>query len=425
MTSLNPVMTIGEQIAEAIRLHQDLSDKRPLAARRSRCCALVRIPEPAQRAKEYPHQLSGGMRQRAMIAMALACNPKVLIADEPTTALDVTIQAQILDLILELQRELGTAVILITHDLGVVAETAQRVIVMYAGPQGRGGRGRGRCSPRPLHPYTHGLMASIPRLALMRGEAADAAERLQEIPGMVPALTNLPAGCVFAPRCAFADDRCRGEYPPYEEKRPGHWAACWRSDELYGAAMADAAQRDRWRKRRSPVLEVTRPQEAFPDQEGAAAAHRRPGLCRRRRQLLDRAGRDARPGRRIRLRQVHRRPHRLAADRADRRHDQARRRRHHASRQGGAAAATGGRCRSSSRTRSPRSIRACRRATSSASRCGCTASRSGRAAHERVAELFEQVGLRPAQMRQLSAPVLRRPAPAHRHRARARAASRS
>ena len=194
---------------------------------------LARIPEPEQRAKEYPHQLSGGMRQRAMIAMALACNPKVLIADEPTTALDVTIQAQILDIILDLQRELGTAVILITHDLGVVAETAQRVIVMYAGRKVEEAP-VDELFARPQHPYTHGLMASIPRLDLMRGEEEGASGRLQEIPGMVPALTNLPAGCVFAPRCAHADDRCRREYPPYDEKRPRHWAACWRSAELFG-----------------------------------------------------------------------------------------------------------------------------------------------------------------------------------------------
>jgi len=236
MTSLNPVMTIGRQIAEVLLLHERLSRS---AARRKTVdmLRLVRIPEPEQRAKEYPHQLSGGMRQRAMIAMALACNPKVLIADEPTTALDVTIQAQILDIILELQHKLGTAVLLITHDLGVVAETAQRVIVMYAGRKVEEASVE-ELFARPQHPYTHGLMASLPRLGLMRGEIDRSDGRLQEIPGMVPALINLPAGCVFAPRCAFAIDRCRQEYPPYEEKRPGHWAACWRSDALYGTADA-------------------------------------------------------------------------------------------------------------------------------------------------------------------------------------------
>jgi peptide/nickel transport system ATP-binding protein len=195
---------------------------------------LVRIPEPAQRAREYPHQLSGGMRQRAMIAMALACNPKVLIADEPTTALDVTIQAQILDLILALQRELGTAVILITHDLGVVAETAQRVIVMYAGRKIEEADVEALFAA-PQHPYTHGLLASIPRLALIAGESSDGSRRLREIPGMVPSLVDLPPGCAFAPRCAFADERCRREFPPYEQKRSGHWAACWNSARLYAS----------------------------------------------------------------------------------------------------------------------------------------------------------------------------------------------
>jgi peptide/nickel transport system ATP-binding protein len=231
MTSLNPVLTIGSQISEAVRLHQDLSRSAALD-KAVDMLRLVRIPEPAQRAGEYPHQLSGGMRQRAMIAMALACNPKVLVADEPTTALDVTIQAQILDLILALQEKLGTAIILITHDLGVVAETAQRVIVMYAGRKIE----EAAVEPlfaEPQHPYTHGLLASIPRLALIAGESGSG--RLQEIPGMVPSLADLPPGCAFAPRCAFADERCRREFPPYEQKRPGHWAACWHSARLYAS----------------------------------------------------------------------------------------------------------------------------------------------------------------------------------------------
>jgi peptide/nickel transport system ATP-binding protein len=232
MTSLNPVMTIGAQIAETLRLHQDMS-KQAALAKAIDMLRLVKIPEPVQRAKEYPHQLSGGMRQRAMIAMALACNPKVLIADEPTTALDVTIQAQILDLILDLQKTLGTAVILITHDLAVVAETAQRVIVMYAGKKVEEAEVENLFA-EPLHPYTHGLLASIPQLAVIGGDSPVANGRLKEIPGMVPALTNLPAGCTFAPRCAFADERCRSLAPDYEQKRPGHWAACWHSERLYG-----------------------------------------------------------------------------------------------------------------------------------------------------------------------------------------------
>jgi peptide/nickel transport system ATP-binding protein len=228
MTSLNPVMTIGKQIAEALILHRNL-DRRAALKRAIEMLDLVRIPEPAQRSKEYPHQLSGGMRQRAMIAMALACNPKLLIADEPTSALDVTIQAQILELIVELQREFGAAVILITHDLGVIAETAKRVIVMYAGRKVEEAA-VGELFARPLHPYTAGLLASIPRLDLMRGEIERRTERLQEIPGIVPPLFDLPQGCAFAPRCEKADDLCRRERPTYEQKRTGHWAACWHSN---------------------------------------------------------------------------------------------------------------------------------------------------------------------------------------------------
>jgi len=228
MTSLNPVMTIGKQIGEALILHRDM-DRRAAMKRAVEMLELVRIPEPQQRAREYPHQLSGGMRQRAMIAMALACNPKVLIADEPTTALDVTIQAQILELIVELQREFGTAVILITHDLGVVAETARRVIVMYAGRKVEEAE-VGELFARPMHPYTLGLMASIPRLDLLRGEDRADAGRLQEIPGIVPPLFDLPEGCAFAARCSRASEICRQERPSYQEKRPGHWAACWNAD---------------------------------------------------------------------------------------------------------------------------------------------------------------------------------------------------
>ena len=222
------------------------------------------------------------MRQRAMIAMALACNPKVLIADEPTTALDVTIQAQILDIILDLQRKLGTAVILITHDLGVVAETAQRVIVMYAGRKVEEAPVEDLFA-RPQHPYTHGLMGSIPRLPLMRGEADNSAERLQEIPGMVPALTNLPPGCVFAPRCAHAEDRCRAALSRLTRKSGrGHWAACWRSRELFGDAQwLNAPQR------RAAVLEVRDLKKHFPDPQGPVAARRRHGVRRRRRELHD------------------------------------------------------------------------------------------------------------------------------------------
>jgi peptide/nickel transport system ATP-binding protein len=225
MTSLNPVMRIGDQITEVIRLHQDVTAKEAWKQAVD-MLRLVRISEPERRAQEYPHQLSGGMRQRAMIAMALACRPTLLIADEPTTALDVTIQAQILALIVDLQKRLGTGLILITHDLGVVAQTAQRVIVMYAGKKVEEATVEDLFE-HPRHPYTRGLMASMP--AVISLEANDDA-RLTEIPGMVPSLTNLPAGCAFAPRCGLAINRCRAEYPPLRDF-DGHLAACWRADE--------------------------------------------------------------------------------------------------------------------------------------------------------------------------------------------------
>ncbi|MCC7080493.1 MAG: ABC transporter ATP-binding protein [Burkholderiales bacterium] len=236
MTSLNPVITVGRQIGEALILHQGMSKKEALA-RSIEMLRLVRIPEPTQRVQEFPHQLSGGMRQRVMIAMALACNPKVLIADEPTTALDVTIQAQILELIVELQERLGTAVILITHDLGVIAETARRVIVMYAGRKVE----EADCEAlfeTPLHPYTHGLLSSIPSLGILTGSEARRRERLTEIPGIVPALNALPPGCAFAPRCPHADAQCHTQRPSYEEKRSDHWVACWHSEKLYGGRRA-------------------------------------------------------------------------------------------------------------------------------------------------------------------------------------------
>jgi len=231
MTALNPVFRIGHQISEALILHQGM-DKEQALERSVEMLDLVKIPESRQRVNEYPHQLSGGMRQRVMIAMALACNPKVLIADEPTTALDVTIQAQILELIVQLQEKLGTAVILITHDLGVIAETAQRVVVMYAGKKVEEASVEDLFA-EPMHPYTHGLLASVPHLDIMKGEESKV-ERLEEIPGIVPMLINLPSGCTFAPRCKFADDKCNSEYPPYVERKKDHWVACWHSDRLYG-----------------------------------------------------------------------------------------------------------------------------------------------------------------------------------------------
>jgi peptide/nickel transport system ATP-binding protein len=224
MTSLNPVMTVGVQISELLTLHQGLSKKEALA-RAVEFLRLVRIPEPAQRIREYPHQMSGGMRQRVMIAMALSCNPKILIADEPTTALDVTIQAQILKLMGDLKGSLNTAIIMITHDLGVIADMADRVMVMYTGLKIEEAP-VDELYNQPLHPYTIGLMASIPRVDSGTPNG-DSASRLEEIPGVVPSLRRKIIGCTFAPRCKYAVDHCRRVMPPLEEKVPGHWAACW------------------------------------------------------------------------------------------------------------------------------------------------------------------------------------------------------
>ncbi len=233
MTSLNPVLTIGYQIAEVIRRHQGLS-KKEARLKAVDMLTLVRIPEPARRAREYPHQLSGGMRQRAMIAMALSCNPKVIIADEPTTALDVTIQAQVLELIRDLQRRLGTAMLLITHDLGVVAETADNVIVMYAGRKIEEAPVR-QLFAQPRHPYTRGLLKAMPRLRSSVSEPEGPSPHLFEITGIVPPLTALPTGCSFAPRCPLAENICRERVPDYEQVGPGHWVACWKSTAIQQA----------------------------------------------------------------------------------------------------------------------------------------------------------------------------------------------
>jgi oligopeptide/dipeptide ABC transporter ATP-binding protein len=229
MTSLNPIYTVGKQISEAISLHQRLSRK-DAADGAVEMLRRVSIPEPERRAHAFPHQLSGGMRQRVMIAMALSCNPKVLIADEPTTALDVTIQAQILDLIRDLRERLGTAVILITHDLGVVAENADRVVVMYAGRKVEEAQ-VDELFDHPGHPYTKGLLGSIPQLDAATWATSER-PRLTEIKGMVPSLAHLPPGCTFAPRCGFATEQCRTAIPPLEMPRPDHWIACWHADEM-------------------------------------------------------------------------------------------------------------------------------------------------------------------------------------------------
>jgi len=231
-TSLNPVHTCGDQIAEVVETHE----RAGRGAARLRAIEMLRrvgIPAPEQRAREYPHQLSGGMRQRVMIAMALACRPAVLIADEPTTALDVTIQAQILELLAELRRELGMAVLLITHDLGVVAESADRVAVMYAGQVVESGDVRALFR-RPLHPYTAGLLASLPRLGRRT-------ERLRVIPGGVPNPARFPSGCRFHPRCPLAVARCREAEPPLADFGEGRAARCWRADEVASGSVDPVA----------------------------------------------------------------------------------------------------------------------------------------------------------------------------------------
>lgn len=227
MTSLNPVHTVGRQIAEAVQIHTNAS-RSDAMTKSLELLRLVRIADPERRLNNYPYEMSGGMRQRAMIAIALACSPELLIADEPTTALDVTIQAQILRLIVDLKERMGTAVMFITHDLGVVAETCQRVIVMYAGRIVEQATVT-HLFARPMHPYTQALMRAVPDRRHGRRQ------RLPEIPGIVPSLREPIVGCSFASRCPFAVDICRNKTPTLRDVEPGHAAACWRSEEVVGA----------------------------------------------------------------------------------------------------------------------------------------------------------------------------------------------
>ncbi len=224
MTSLNPVLTIGRQLTETIELHQNLAHE-PALDRAAELLSLVGIPDARNRLDDYPHQFSGGMRQRVMIAMALSCNPKLILADEPTTALDVTIQAQILELMRDLSDQFGTALVIITHNLGVVARYAQRVIVMYAGKIIEVGSAR-QIYEDPRHPYTVGLLGSVPRLD------EDRVERLQTIEGLPPDLIDMPDRCSFAPRCRFAIEKCWQASPVLENYEEGHTTACWRSSEI-------------------------------------------------------------------------------------------------------------------------------------------------------------------------------------------------
>jgi len=222
MTSLNPVLTVGRQIAETVMLHQQVGSREAME-RATEMLRLVQIPEPQRRVNEYPHELSGGMRQRVMIALALACHPELLIADEPTTALDVTIQAQIIDLLRDLQRELGMGIVMITHDLGVVAECCDKVVVMYAGRKVEEASVYDLFD-RPLHPYTRALMASMPSMSTHLA-------RLTEIPGIVPSPYAPEPGCSFAPRCGFATDRCRSHEPQLTDQGDQHLVACFAVEE--------------------------------------------------------------------------------------------------------------------------------------------------------------------------------------------------
>jgi oligopeptide transport system ATP-binding protein len=233
MTSLNPVLTIGRQMTEALELHMGLHGK-SARDRAAELLEMVGIPEARGRLDDYPHQFSGGMRQRVMIAMAMSCNPKLLLADEPTTALDVTIQAQILEVMSRLSREFGTAVIIITHNLGVVARYADRVNVMYAGRVIETASAQ-ELYGNPKHPYTVGLLNSVPRLDETRKE------KLVPIEGLPPDLAHLPEGCTFYPRCAWRVDRCRDEYPPFKLVADNHYAACWESERVQRGVAVGAA----------------------------------------------------------------------------------------------------------------------------------------------------------------------------------------
>ena len=301
MTSLNPVLTIGTQIGESVVRHMGLPWRTALDRARE-MLDLVRIADARRCLDQYPHQLSGGMRQRVMIAIALACNPQVLIADEPTTALDVTIQAQILDLMLELKEKLDTAIILITHDLGVVAETCDRAIVMYAGRIAEEATVT-ELFARPLHPYSRGLQRALPGVD---AEGTNLRPRLAEIPGIVPALNRPIAGCAFAPRCELATERCRATPPVLTQFGAGHQVACWEADRV-------GPPHERARQPRS-----AEPDQAFPGPRRLAVPPQGDGEGGRRREFLDPPRRNARAGRRVRVRQDDGQPDGAETARADR-----------------------------------------------------------------------------------------------------------
>ena len=344
MTSLNPVYTVGEQIAEVLRRHEGLS-RRAAIDKTVEMLRLVQIPNPERRVHDYPHQFSGGMRQRVMIAMALSCSPKLLIADEPTTALDVTIQAQILELLADMKSRFGMAIMLITHAMGVVAETAQRVVVMYAGKVIEEAP-VDELFANPRHPYTQGLIRSIPRIdtaatqqGAARGDPGRGAEPAQPA-ARLPLRAALP----------LRDGRSAAR--PF--RRCARSAAATRSPACWSSPTGDGRRNEAGQ----PLLRVKDLTKNFTVGGGLFCAQRRRGARGRRRQLRHRAGRDARAGRRIRLRQVDHRPLHPAADRADRRRSLVRGPQRDGARSRRRSARSAATCRSSSRTRSPRSTRA-------------------------------------------------------------------
>ncbi len=306
MTSLNPSFTIGDQIIETILRHRG-GTRRQARERAVELLRRVHIPSPDKRIDEYPHKLSGGMRQRVMIAMALACDPRLLIADEPTTALDVTLQAQILDLMRELKAASGAAIILITHDLGVVAEVCDEVAVMYAGEIVERAP-VDELFANPQHPYTVGLLGSIPRLDRR-------AQHLATIEGMVPNMANPPTGCRFAARCPFVSDICLAAPPPLAMLSPGHASRCESGPHWKGWVSL----------RIRALLRSRRPGQTFRRRTIGVRAADRPRQSGRWRQFFGRRRQDAGVGRRVRLRQIHRQPAGAAADRAGRRHGSFRR----------------------------------------------------------------------------------------------------
>ena len=341
MTSLNPVLTVGRQLTEPVEIHLGMTPAQSRARGPSSCSTLVGISDAERRLRQYPHQFSGGMRQRMMIAMALSCNPALILADEPTTALDVTIQAQILELMKGLSRRLGAAMLMITHNLGVVARYADRVNVMYAGKIVERATAR-ELYANPRHPYTLGLLHSVPRLDEPRRA------KLDPIPGQPPDLSRLPGGCSFAPRCPYVIERCRADVPPLDLVGAEH---------LSGVLGGERARQGGFPHERRADPRGARSRQAFRGRRRPVRRSARPGQGGRRRQLRHSPGRDPRARGRVRLRQDDHGALHPPARAADQRSGDLRGRRSDDARASRAAGRCGGGSRSSSRTRTARSTR--------------------------------------------------------------------